>query len=282
MNTFDIQILAQAIEKHLEAKPEDRTFKLQLDQGQTLWVKTPSTPRLRLLYTVTNRLMVWLNMPYFQAPPHKGAPGGCASLAIEAHMLKRLKTAQVPVPEVVASTNSWLALTATGEFNLDIELKNLPITQRLPLWQQAITAIADVHTKNCCLSQCFARNIMLEKRHSTPKGNATPPYCFYFLDFEEDPTQIMTLADAQARDWAMFLHSTAVLIRENTEQAQELMINLLKEETLETQLSIQRIFKKLKPLKYFKSMQWLGRDSIRIYQLGVFAEGIHKKLQQKK
>jgi len=282
VNTPDTQQLAQAIQEQQKQRPQDRTFKLVLKQGQIVWIKTPSQPRLRLLYTITNRIMVWLNMPYFQAPPHAGAPGGKASLQIEKDMLMRLKAANLPVPEIVASTDGWLALSSTGEENLDVILGHLPIDERLLLWQQAATEIARVHGKKCCLSQCFARNIMLAKKQDSPQENTSPSYNFYFLDFEEDPTAIMTLAQAQARDWAMFLHSTATLISADREPAQQFMLNLLSHESLETQQAIQQIFKHLKTLRHIKSVQWLGRDSIRIYQLGVFADGIYQKLREQK
>lgn len=279
MNTSDIEILVQAIERHQKERPQDRTFKLLSPQGQILWIKTPSQPRLRLLYSVTNRLMSWLGMPYFQAPPHAGAPGGEASLKIESSMLKHLKAADLPVPEIIASTDKWLALSSVGEVNLDIELKNLSSDQRLLLWQQAVIAITEVHTKNCCLSQCFARNIMLDRPDDTSRNSQNISfYAFYFLDFEEDPTQIMSLAQAQARDWALFLHSTAILISSDKNQAQEFMLKQLKKETINTQRATGQIFKKLKVLRHLKTMQWLGRDSIRIYHLGSFAESIYKKL----
>ena len=278
MNIPDIQQLTQAIEDHQKQRPQDRTFKLILEPGLPLWIKTPSQPRLRLLYTITNRFMVWLNMPYFQAPPHAGAPGGKASLQIEKGMLTRLKAAMLPVPEVITSAENWLALSTTGENNLDSVLEHLPLDDRLLLWQQGVTAIAHVHEKKYCLSQCFARNIMLSKKQTHQQDETPPTYDFYFLDFEEDPTKIMSLSQAQARDWAMFLHSTATLISNNSESAQQFLLSTLTQETQDTQQATRQIFKHLKVLRYLKSIQWLGRDGTRIYQLGVFAQGIHQKL----
>lgn len=282
--------LKQSIEQYQSTRPGDRTFKIIDPLGAPVWIKQPDHPRLRFLYSLTNRLMVCLGMPYFQAPPHAGAPGGKASLSIEKEMLIRLKTAGVPVPDVKAYTEEWLVLSSVGEENLDVILNQLPSQQRLPLWQQAATAIAHVHQKNCFLSQSFARNILLKAlavsscaaQELTKKPNEAitnaSSYELYFLDFEEDPTKVMTQADAQVRDWAMFLHSTAALVNNDMAAAQSFYLNLLKHEPAQTQIAAKRLFKQLKTLRFLKNLQWIGRDAVRLYQLGQFAQGIYLQL----
>lgn len=281
-----LEQLQQSINQYQSTHPKDRTFKITDPSGEPIWVKQPDRPRLRFLYTITNRMMVYLGMPYFQAPPHAGAPGGQASLRIEKEMLLWLKTAGVPVPDIKAYSEEWLALSTVGEENLDVILNQLPSSQRLPLWKQAAIAIADVHQKNCCLSQSFARNILLKalpqpslvttRQQTSP--NATTSYELYFLDFEENPTKVMSLADAQVRDWAMFLHSTATLVSNEIQSAQNFYLSLLNNESIQTQKAAKRLFNQLKKLRLLKNLQWIGRDAIRLYQLGQFAHNIHQQL----
>ncbi|RUS65427.1 hypothetical protein CUZ56_03008 [Saezia sanguinis] len=278
MNTPPVDALEQAITAHRQTRPQDRTFQLTTTQGQALWIKTPSAPRLRWLYTFTNQLMIWMGMPYFQAPPHAGGPGGIASLQIEKQMLLHLKEAGVPVPDVVASTSQWIALSTVGDKNLDEQLNADAWLERQQLWRQAVQSIADVHARGCFLSQCFARNMLLHKIPAPLPGQ--PPYQIYFLDLEEDPSAVMTLAQAQIRDWALFLHSTASLVTQDMAACQQFLLNYLQQESADVQQEAKRLFRQLARLRWLKHFQWLGRDGIRLYQLGLFAQGISQHLQQ--
>ena len=269
--------LQPAIDAHHAYRPEDRTFKIQTDAGVTLWVKTPSQPRFRWIYTFSNNLVKWLGMPYFQAPPHAGAPGGAQSLQIEKQMLIRLNQANVPVPQIVASTPQWLALSTTGEKNLDEILNDLPVEKRATLWQQAVQTISDAHQKGLYFSQAFARNIMLEENGTDASSDKT--YQIYFLDFEEDPGVVMSTAQAQMRDWAFFLHSTACLVTHDMPAAERFFLEYLRRETPEAQKTAKRLFKQLSRLRtIFKHIRNTGRDCERLYQLGIFASGITEEL----
>jgi hypothetical protein len=65
-------------------------------------------------------------------------------------------------------------------------------------WQRAVTALADVHQRGQYLSQAFTRNcIGIGERVA-------------MFDVEDDPQQVMPLAQAQARDWLAFLYTSAM------------------------------------------------------------------------
>jgi hypothetical protein len=40
-----------------------------------------------------------------------------------------------------------------------------------------------------------------------------------YIDFEDDPAEVMTLAECQARDWLSYLHSTAMMLEAAAPQA---------------------------------------------------------------
>lgn len=274
---FKPEDLQPAIDTHHAARPQDRTFKIKAPTGEPLWVKKPSEPRFRWIYSLSNNLVKWINLPYFQAPPHAGGPGGLESLRIEKDMLQQLHAADIPVPEVVASTEGWIALSTTGDRNLDEVLGDLPVEQRLPLWLQATDEIAHIHQKNLYLSQAFARNIMLQDNGENHLGEKN--YKIYFLDFEENPAVVMTVAQAQMRDWAFFLHSTACLVTHDMPAAQLAFLEHLRAESHQAQLTAQAMFRQLSRLRWlFKPIRNMGRDCMRLYQLGIFATGIHVQL----
>ena len=58
-----------------------------------------------------------------------------------------------------------------------------------------------MHGRGGCLSHAFARNFI-----ATSTGLA-------MIDFEDDPLEVLTLVEAQARDWLAYLHSTVWLLR---------------------------------------------------------------------
>jgi tRNA A-37 threonylcarbamoyl transferase component Bud32 len=58
-------------------------------------------------------------------------------------------------------------------------------------------ALVQVHRSGAYLGQAVARNIVL-----TGSGVG-------FIDFEEDPLEVMSLGEAQARDWLLFSSSIA-------------------------------------------------------------------------
>lgn len=274
---FTVEELQPAIDAHHASRPQDRTFKIQPRNDVSLWVKTPSQPRFRWIYKFSNNLVKWLGMPYFQAPPHAGAPGGAQSLQIEKQMLIKLAQAGVSVPQLVASTEEWLALSTTGEKNLDEVLNDMLPEERIDLWRQAVQTISDAHKKGVYFSQAFARNIMLEENGVDASGEKA--YRIYFLDFEEDPAAVMRLAQAQMRDWAFFLHSTACLVTYETPAAVEFFFRQLANETPEAQQTAKRLFKQLSRLRsLFKHIRNTGRDCERLYQLGVFAKQVTKQI----
>ena len=68
-------------------------------------------------------------------------------------------------------------------------------------WQRGMAALVDLHARGACLSHAFARNFL-----ATDAGLA-------MIDFEDDPLEVLTLDEAQARDWLAYLHSTVWLLR---------------------------------------------------------------------
>ena len=68
-------------------------------------------------------------------------------------------------------------------------------------WRDGLDAIAEVHARGEYLSHAFARNFIAERG----AGLA-------MIDFEVDPLEVLSLHQAQARDWLAYLHSTLWLL----------------------------------------------------------------------
>ncbi|WP_245610660.1 hypothetical protein [Xenophilus azovorans] len=142
--------------------------------------------------------------------------GGEAAIATEARRLRALAEAGVRVPRVLAEQADGLLISDLGEggrgalvFNerLDQAAASGPAALRVA-WREGLDAIAAVHAQGCYLSQAFARNLM-----------RCPDEVIGFIDFEDDPGEVLSLAECQARDWLSYLHSTALLIDAAAPQA---------------------------------------------------------------
>lgn len=127
------------------------------------------------------------------------AHGGAHAQAIEVRRLRELGAAGVRVPAVLDESAEGIVLQFVGDRELVAQFK-LDATSGFAAWQRGLDAIADVHARGQYLSQAFARNMLLHDGR------------IWFIDFEDDPLETMSLVQAQARDWLAYLHSSIWLL----------------------------------------------------------------------
>lgn len=127
------------------------------------------------------------------------AHGGARAQAIELRRLRELRAAGVPVPAVLQEGADDIVLQFLGDQAL-VEQFKLDAATGLAAWQRGLEAIADVHARGEHLSQAFARNMLEYDRR------------IWFIDFEDDPLETMSLVQAQVRDWLAYLHSSIWLL----------------------------------------------------------------------
>lgn len=146
--------------------------------------------RLRALDLVVRALDVSALRP----PPHRT---GAAACAIEKRRLTELAATGVLVPRVLQTGTERLLLSDMGQ-TLAHRLRTSNATEAGRWFSEAAWAIAKVHRQDAYLGQPLARNLTVDAH-----GNIG------FLDFEEDPVEVMTRTDAQVRDWLLFAAGTA-------------------------------------------------------------------------
>ena len=143
-------------------------------------------------------------------------PGGEAAIATEARRLKQLAAAGLRVPTVLAQQADGLLISDLGESGRATVVLQERLDQAaaagpaalLAVWREGLAAIAAVHVRGQHLSQAFDRNLVL-----------CPDGVIGYIDFEDDPGEVMTLAECQARDWLSYLHSTAMMLEAAAPQA---------------------------------------------------------------
>jgi hypothetical protein len=84
------------------------------------------------------------------------------------------------------------------------------------LVKAAMATLADAHARGAYLGQPLPRNMTWDGENVG------------FLDFEEDPLEVMDLPTAQARDWLMFGYGVAKYYDHRGEVLQDLLIEAMR------------------------------------------------------
>lgn len=168
--------------------------RIQFD-GHIVWLKRYGGAARRLAHRVLNVLVRWLDVGPLRSPPQRS---GDEARRTEQRRLLDLLSRGVNVPKVVGEGRGVLMLSDIGR-SLSSQLRQFGADNARidALVAQAAAALAAAHRNGAYLGQAFARNITVGEDG------------IGFIDFEEDPGEVMPLLDAQARDWLMFAAGVA-------------------------------------------------------------------------
>jgi len=128
------------------------------------------------------------------------APGGRVGQDIEVRRLLQLAQAGVAVPALLHQGERFIVLQRIAGHSLQSRL-SAAIDEAARAFELGLRGLLEVHQRGQCLSQGFARNMLV------CDGKV------WYIDFEDDPLQAMALPDAQARDCLTYLQSTVWLYR---------------------------------------------------------------------
>ena len=227
-------------------------------QGHSLWLKRagPAHPawRYRALAWVSH----WLQVPALQPVPN---PGGVQAIATEVQRLQTLAACGLRVPAVVAVSKQAFVMRDLGQAGQPVQSLGHALEQAgtaaatLALWQRGLQALAQVHGQGQCLSQAFARNMVL-----CADGGIG------FIDFEDDPAAHLPLPLCQVRDVLCYVHSTAwILARvQALPQAQVAWQQALAQWSPPVQQALAATQQRLGLLGKLPRSRRLGRDALRL------------------
>lgn len=176
-----------------------------------------------------------------------------ACLATESKRLYELRSAGIAVPELLAVRKNALMFGNLEGIPLDAQIRQEAEAGKADAWLAGLEAIARVHKKRQFLSQAFARNMMWDGKNIS------------FLDFEDDPSEVLTIAQCQARDWLCYIHSTALILKNGglLEAAAEKWGGVLSDQPAEIQKLIAGTVKPILPIRRLEHPRW-GRDALRL------------------
>lgn len=234
-------------------------------QGQRLWVKRVGQPHPAWRYRLLAVLAQVAGVPVLLPVPN---PGGRAAIATEVRRLRALAAAGLRVPPVLAACADGFVMRDLGALDAGAvpqPVRNLgnALEQAIPQgadvvllhWQQGWAALRRVHAAGQCLSQAFARNLVL-----CPDGEIG------FIDFEDDPAAHLPLALCQLRDALCYLHSTAWIVArvQALPQAQAIWADWQQGLPESARQALQQARQRLRVLRHLPTSRRLGRDAQRL------------------
>lgn len=182
-------------------------------EGQRAWLKQYAKGRRVLALGLLNVVAHHFKLDALRPPPHRGGQGACRT---ESRRLRELHAQGVNVPQLLGSGEAALLLEDNG-CCFNICLRRADPVGRDVLVATALQAIAAAHATGAYFGQPLPRNLTWD---GTRVG---------FIDFEEDPLEVMNLVHAQARDWLMFAYGAARYYPDRPRQLQLLMTQTMRE-----------------------------------------------------
>ncbi len=179
--------------------------------GQRAWLKQYGEGSRAFALGLLNFIARRFQLDALRPPPHRG---GDAAREVEARRLAELQSQEVNVPQVIGSGRAALVLSDNGR-SLATCMRESDDAGRDALVALALATIADAHRHGAYFGQPLPRNM-------TYDGQSIG-----FIDFEEDPLEVMDLAQAQARDWLMFGYGVAKYYGGRLDVLQRLMADAL-------------------------------------------------------
>lgn len=203
-------------------------------------VKGQRPPRSAWRYRLLDAVAAAIGEPLLRAAP---VLGGGEAQATEVRRLRALAAAGVNVPEVLHVDPEFFVQRWLGDQRLDERLHRGD-PQALDAWQRGLRCLVDLHERGQAASQAFTRNFIVQ-------GDRLA-----LIDFEDDPLQIMTLEQAQARDWLAYLHSTA-------REMPRTLITVAATDLLRAELARERDPVRRQVVASARRLAWLGRIGVR-------------------
>lgn len=226
--------------------------------GRRAWIKRYSDEARRIRLWMLARVVSWLGLAALRPPPRGDAQ---RMRQTEERRIGELKADAVRVPDVLGGGEDFVLLSDLGQ-TLSQHLRKASPSEAEQLITAAVRAIAAVHARGAYLGQPLARNITVDT-----EGRIG------FLDFEEDPGEVMGLAEAQTRDWLIFSAGCARHVPFPAERLAMLIAEGLRGESGEV---LQVLGDSVQRLRFLPRLtRWLGR---RAAALGKAVDSLQKAL----
>ena len=229
-------------------RPDESVFPIELD-GRRCWVKYRPHSKKNNWHRLQALFTSLLSMPLLKPTV---SYGGVQSLRQEADRLNLLRTQGIPVPDVIMLGDDFLITDDCG-VQLQEWIEALASVEEKYYWlKQAMYLLIQVHTAGLAHGRPMPKDMLIRDDTLT------------LIDLEDDPLQVMSLAEAQARDVWLFMNAVACLLLEDTNRTASVFELYQASISKETGKSLSRLVAFIHPLsKLFSKTfvaDYMGRD----------------------
>lgn len=237
---------------------QNRVEMLDLPEGEVV-VKGQRPARGPWRFRMLSGLARCTSNPLLKPVP---APGGPEAQATEVRRLQALNEAGVAVPEVLHHGDRFIVLRRIHGEALQDRFTGSPRVA-LQAFVMGLDGLLDLHHRHQYLSQAFARNILVQGHQSGHR--------LWYIDFEDDPAQVMDLPDAQARDLLAYLLSAVWISRAPRAGLMAAWASAAHEASPEVMVRVRRAVQGLSWLRQLprERKPW-GRDVVTVQALAEF------------
>jgi tRNA A-37 threonylcarbamoyl transferase component Bud32 len=205
--------------------------------GESAWRKCHGMQRQPMRLWLLRMVAKALRLdPLLPPTEHVGAD----AQRCEREMIGKLHQLGVRVPKIMRFTENELVLSDLGRTLSELCKAEKDCHQRYRMLKAGFDALLDLHQRGGYLNQAFARNMTLQWVDGRPQIG--------FIDFEQDPLEVMSLQAAQARDLLLYTYSTAYLLADDIDVFVDMFQHHLRLESKEVQRWSMAVIDRLSPL----------------------------------
>lgn len=226
----------QAIVKdYIAAHPNEDIARLNYEQ-QTIWLKRRPESKETIWHRLLHYLTYIVPLPIIYPTV---VTDGAQSLQDEALRLRIFAMRNIDVPAVLDVQPDYLVTSDVGG-TMQKYLEELTTAEdKYRLLIKAMAALSQLHQAGLCHGRPFLRDMTYLNEQ------------VFFIDLEEDPLKVMSLAEAQARDLWLFLNSVAKQCKNEPRLVHDLFECYLLDAHIETIAALKKMVLLIKPLRFF-------------------------------
>lgn len=223
--------LIARIEQHVTHYPYERILKLEHD-GRLIWIKQYNESKIRTWHRMQRAVTSLIPIGIF-----KTTVSDFNSLTGEAIRLRKFREKNISVPEVIYARPGLCAVyDVGGGFREKLRTIDNP-NERLDLLKQATLNLSLLHQAGLCHGRPLLKDMTWDNG------------VIYFIDLEEDPLQVMSLPQAQARDIWLFLNGCVPFASDGEDDLANLYALYAEHASPETVHELTRMVRWLKPIR---------------------------------
>ena len=232
----------------------NRIEMLELGEGAVV-VKGQRPGRGPLRFWLMHAIARCSRNPVLKPVPNRG---GSDAQQTELRRLHDLQQAGVSVPNVLHVAHDYIVLQRIEGHHLDHCMRSASHSS-VEAFQMGADALLDLHAKGQYLSQAFARNMLNHQGH------------IVFIDFEDDPLLVMSLQQAQVRDWLSYVLSCIWGSHASREDLMQVWSTVTQRMPLSLLIAIQGAIKSFAWMRHLSQNRkpW-GRDMVMVQAAAAF------------